>query len=50
MQAYRWYALAAASDDKDAAREKVNIAERMTSAQLAKGERLVLEWQEKSAP
>ena len=47
VAAYKWYNLAAAQGNKDAAYQRDNIAGQMTSTQIADAQRLSAEWKPK---
>ena len=44
VQSYVWYSLAASNGIRYAAKERDNLAETMTSAQIAEAEKLAKEW------
>lgn len=44
VEAYKWFNIAGAHGDKDAMKEREDLQERMTPAQIAEGQRLAREW------
>ena len=47
VRAHMWFNLSAAQGNQDAAKNRDNIAKRMTPAQIAEAQKLAREWQPK---
>jgi TPR repeat protein len=50
VQAYMWWSLVAAQGDADAAKDRDNLATKMTPAQLEQAKALVAAWKPKTGP
>jgi TPR repeat protein len=50
VQAYLWWNLAAATGDADAAKDRDNVATKMTPAQIEQAKALVAAWKPKTTP
>ena len=44
VQAHKWFNLAATKGDKDAVKNRDNVAKKMTPADISKAQKLAREW------